>query len=101
VPDPLSQLVVDDPTSKGSKRKNQEETTRISIEIPKKEEDATADGGETDALVHIAKKKRATRSNTRRSLLQGGSAQNLAAGVTPWPKNLQRWLLKTLKSPVL
>ncbi|MCI47927.1 hypothetical protein A2U01_0069169 [Trifolium medium] len=36
VPDPLSQLVVDDPISKGSKRKNQEETTRISIEVPKK-----------------------------------------------------------------
>ncbi|MCI52800.1 hypothetical protein A2U01_0074046, partial [Trifolium medium] len=32
VPDPLSHLVVDDPTSKGSKRKNQEETARISIE---------------------------------------------------------------------
>ncbi|MCI16924.1 hypothetical protein A2U01_0038069 [Trifolium medium] len=26
VPDPLSQLVVDDPTSRGSKRKNQDET---------------------------------------------------------------------------
>ncbi|MCI90772.1 hypothetical protein A2U01_0112066, partial [Trifolium medium] len=37
-------------------------------------------GDETDALVHIAKKKRATRSNIGRSLLQGGSAQNLAVG---------------------
>ncbi|MCI56735.1 hypothetical protein A2U01_0077986, partial [Trifolium medium] len=36
VPDPLSQLVVDDPTSKGSKRKTPEETTCISIQIPKK-----------------------------------------------------------------
>ncbi|MCI38186.1 hypothetical protein A2U01_0059414 [Trifolium medium] len=31
VPDPLSQLIVDDPTSKGSKRKTPEETARISI----------------------------------------------------------------------
>ncbi|MCI76298.1 hypothetical protein A2U01_0097567, partial [Trifolium medium] len=68
------------PTSKGSKRKNQEDTARISIEIPKKGEDATADGGETDALVHLAKKNRATRSNTGRSLLQGGSTQNLTVG---------------------
>ncbi|MCI68534.1 hypothetical protein A2U01_0089795, partial [Trifolium medium] len=36
VPDPLSQLIVDDPTSKGSKRKTPEETSRISIQIPKK-----------------------------------------------------------------
>ncbi|MCI84195.1 hypothetical protein A2U01_0105471, partial [Trifolium medium] len=34
----------------------------------------------TDALVHPAKKKRATRSNTGRSLLQGGSTQNLTDG---------------------
>ncbi|MCI96400.1 hypothetical protein A2U01_0117700, partial [Trifolium medium] len=34
VPDPLSQLVVNDHTSKGSKRKTQEETARISIQIP-------------------------------------------------------------------
>ncbi|MCI70596.1 hypothetical protein A2U01_0091859, partial [Trifolium medium] len=50
VSDPSSQLVVDDPTSKGSKRKNQEETTRISVEVPKKGEDATAEGDTTDAL---------------------------------------------------
>ncbi|MCI52100.1 hypothetical protein A2U01_0073344, partial [Trifolium medium] len=31
-----SQLIVDDPTSKGSKRKTPEETARISILIPKK-----------------------------------------------------------------
>ncbi|MCI26742.1 hypothetical protein A2U01_0047939, partial [Trifolium medium] len=79
-PDPLSQLVVDNPTSKGSKRKNQEETTRISIEIAKKGEDATAGGDDTNALVHPTKKKRMTRSNTGCSLLQGGSTQNLAAG---------------------
>ncbi|MCI50918.1 hypothetical protein A2U01_0072162, partial [Trifolium medium] len=70
MPDPLSQLVVDDPTSKGSKRKNPEETARISIPVPKKGEDATAEGGLTDALVNPTKKKRATRSNTGRSLLQ-------------------------------
>ncbi|MCI72271.1 hypothetical protein A2U01_0093534, partial [Trifolium medium] len=52
VPDPLSQLVVDDPTSNGSKRKNQEETTRFSIEIPKKWEVTTTDGDEPDAPAH-------------------------------------------------
>ncbi|MCI72396.1 hypothetical protein A2U01_0093659, partial [Trifolium medium] len=64
----------------GSKRKHQEETTRISIEVPRKGEDALAEGDETDALVHPAKKKRATMSNTGRSLLQGGSTKNLTAG---------------------
>ncbi|MCI49339.1 hypothetical protein A2U01_0070583, partial [Trifolium medium] len=52
----------------------------FSIEIPKKGEVATADGDETDASVHPVKKKRATRSNTGCSLLQGGSTQNLAVG---------------------
>ncbi|MCI54674.1 hypothetical protein A2U01_0075924, partial [Trifolium medium] len=51
MPDPLSQLVVDDPTSKGFKKKSQEETARISIEITKKGEDVTAEGDETNALV--------------------------------------------------
>ncbi|MCI35094.1 hypothetical protein A2U01_0056315, partial [Trifolium medium] len=64
VSDPLSQLVVDDPASKGSKRKNPEETTRISIPVPRKGEDATAGGDATDALLGPAKKKRATRSTT-------------------------------------
>ncbi|MCI52091.1 hypothetical protein A2U01_0073335, partial [Trifolium medium] len=36
MPDPLSQLVIDDPTSKGSKRKSQDEAARISVEIPGK-----------------------------------------------------------------
>ncbi|MCI93639.1 hypothetical protein A2U01_0114937, partial [Trifolium medium] len=63
MPDPLSQLVVDDPTSKGSKRKSQEEAARISIGIPKKGEDVTAEGDETNALVPPTKKKRATRSS--------------------------------------
>ncbi|MCI59127.1 hypothetical protein A2U01_0080382, partial [Trifolium medium] len=62
VPEPLSQLVVDDPISKGSKRKSQEETKRFSIEVPKKGEVAATDGDETDALAHPVKKKRATRS---------------------------------------
>ncbi|MCI73452.1 hypothetical protein A2U01_0094716, partial [Trifolium medium] len=57
VSDPLSQLVVDDPTSKGSKRKNPEETTRISIQVPKKGEDATTEGDATDAPLGPAKKK--------------------------------------------
>ncbi|MCI62869.1 hypothetical protein A2U01_0084126, partial [Trifolium medium] len=52
----------------------------FSIEIPKKGEVAAADGDETDALAHPVKKKRVTRSNTRRSLLQGGSTQTIAAG---------------------
>ncbi|MCI83601.1 hypothetical protein A2U01_0104877, partial [Trifolium medium] len=58
VPDPLSQLVVDDPTSKVSKRKNQAETARISFQVPKKGEDATAECDATDALLNPAKKKR-------------------------------------------
>ncbi|MCI62013.1 hypothetical protein A2U01_0083270, partial [Trifolium medium] len=70
VTDPLSQLVVDDPTSRGSKRKNQDETAHISIEIPRKGEDVTAEGDENIALAPPTKKKRATRSNTGRSLLQ-------------------------------
>ncbi|MCI85691.1 hypothetical protein A2U01_0106970, partial [Trifolium medium] len=72
-----SQLVVDDPTSKGSKRKNPEETARISIQVPKKGEDAAAGNDAADALLGLTKKKRATRSTTGRSLLQGGSTQNL------------------------
>ncbi|MCI73436.1 hypothetical protein A2U01_0094700, partial [Trifolium medium] len=68
--DPLSQLVVDDPTSKGSKRKSQDEAARISIEIPRKGEDVVAEGDETNALAPPTKKKRATRSRTGRALLQ-------------------------------
>ncbi|MCI83545.1 hypothetical protein A2U01_0104821, partial [Trifolium medium] len=73
--DPLSQLVVDDPTSRGSKRKTPEETSRISIQIPKKGGGATAESDTTDAPPNPMKKKRATRSSTGRALLQGGSAQ--------------------------
>ncbi|MCI79172.1 hypothetical protein A2U01_0100443, partial [Trifolium medium] len=68
VSDPLSQPVVDDPTSKGSKRKNPEETTRISIQAPKKGEDAAAGNDATDVLLGPTKKKRATRSTTGCSL---------------------------------
>ncbi|MCI72533.1 hypothetical protein A2U01_0093796, partial [Trifolium medium] len=56
------------------------ETTRISIQIPKKGGDAAAESDTTDAPPNPAKKKRATRSNIGRALLQGGSAQNLTAG---------------------
>ncbi|MCI86244.1 hypothetical protein A2U01_0107524, partial [Trifolium medium] len=43
--------------------------------------DATAEGDATDALLSPAKKNRATRSTTGRSLpLQGGSSQSLTAG---------------------
>ncbi|MCI91190.1 hypothetical protein A2U01_0112484, partial [Trifolium medium] len=64
VPDPLSQLVVDDPASKGSKRKSQDEGTRISIEIPRKGEGVTAEGDGNTDLAPPAKKKRLTRSST-------------------------------------
>ncbi|MCI53039.1 hypothetical protein A2U01_0074285, partial [Trifolium medium] len=77
VPDPLPQLVVDDPSSKGSKRKNPKETARISVQVPNKGEDATTEGDASDALLSPAKKKRATRSSTGRSLLQGESTHNL------------------------
>ncbi|MCI51456.1 hypothetical protein A2U01_0072700, partial [Trifolium medium] len=79
-PDPVSQLVVDDPTSKGSKRKTPEEAARISVQIPKKGDSAIAEKEATDVPLNPAKKKRVTRSNTGRALLQGGSAQNITAG---------------------
>ncbi|MCI53595.1 hypothetical protein A2U01_0074842, partial [Trifolium medium] len=66
--------------SKGSKRKNQEETTRISIEVPNKGEGVIIEGDPSEALPSPAKKNRATRSNTGHSLLQGESTQNLTAG---------------------
>ncbi|MCI74391.1 hypothetical protein A2U01_0095655, partial [Trifolium medium] len=44
VSDPLSQLVIDDPASKGSKRNSHDETARISIEIPGKGEGVAAEG---------------------------------------------------------
>ncbi|MCI52881.1 hypothetical protein A2U01_0074127, partial [Trifolium medium] len=66
---PLSQLVVDDPASKGSKRKSHDQSTRISIEIPRKGEDIAAEGDGNTALTPPAKKKRLTRSSTGRPLL--------------------------------
>ncbi|MCI83451.1 hypothetical protein A2U01_0104727, partial [Trifolium medium] len=52
----------------------------ISIQVPKKGEDATAEGDATDAILRPAKKKRVTRSTTGRYLpLQGGSSQSLTA----------------------
>ncbi|MCI71120.1 hypothetical protein A2U01_0092383, partial [Trifolium medium] len=75
VPDPLSQLAVDNPTSKGSKRKNQDETARISIEIPKKGDGVATEGDGINTLAPLTKKKRATRSSTGRPLLQGGSTK--------------------------
>ncbi|MCI73019.1 hypothetical protein A2U01_0094283, partial [Trifolium medium] len=59
---------------------NQDETARISIEIPKKGEDVAVEGDETSAIAPPTKKKRATRSSTGRALLQGGSTQNLSIG---------------------
>ncbi|MCI58491.1 hypothetical protein A2U01_0079746, partial [Trifolium medium] len=80
VPDPLSQLIVDDPTSKGSKMKTPEETARISIQIPMKGGGATAESDTTDAPPNPTKKKRGMRSSTGRPLLQGGSAKNTSSG---------------------
>ncbi|MCI47160.1 hypothetical protein A2U01_0068401, partial [Trifolium medium] len=57
VADPVSQLVVDDPASKGSKRKNQEEMTHISIEVPNKGEGVIVEGDPSEAPLGPAKKK--------------------------------------------
>ncbi|MCI78459.1 hypothetical protein A2U01_0099729, partial [Trifolium medium] len=70
----------DEPSSRGSKRKTQEEPSRISIEIPKKGEDVAAKDEGNTTLAPLTKKKRATRGGTGRSLLQGGSAKNASAG---------------------
>ncbi|MCI44414.1 hypothetical protein A2U01_0065653, partial [Trifolium medium] len=100
VPDPLPQLVVDDPTSKGSKRRNQEETTRISIQVPKQGEDATAEGDATDDLLSPAKKTRVSRSTTGRSLpLQGGNSQNLNAGGDTMAQELAEVVAENLQVP--
>ncbi|MCI59214.1 hypothetical protein A2U01_0080469, partial [Trifolium medium] len=80
---------------------NPEETARISIQVPKKGEDAAVGDDGVDALLGPAKKKRVTRSTTGCSLLQGGAPRTLLPGTMSWPKNLQRWLLRTLTSPVL
>ncbi|MCI66285.1 hypothetical protein A2U01_0087543, partial [Trifolium medium] len=53
---------------------------RISIEIPKIGEDVAAEGDGNTALVPPPKKKRATRGNAGRLLLQGGSAENTSTG---------------------
>ncbi|MCI94986.1 hypothetical protein A2U01_0116284, partial [Trifolium medium] len=50
------------------------------IQIPKKGGGATAESDTTNAPPNPIKKKRVTRSNTGRDLLQGGSAQNPTAG---------------------
>ncbi|MCI95864.1 hypothetical protein A2U01_0117163, partial [Trifolium medium] len=67
------------PASRGSKRKNQDEAARISVEIPKKGEGIVAEGDEVDTLAPPSKKKRGTGSNTGCHLLQGGSAKNTSA----------------------
>ncbi|MCI50643.1 hypothetical protein A2U01_0071887, partial [Trifolium medium] len=80
VTDPLSQLVVDELASRGSKRKTQEEPARISIEIPKKGEDVASEDDGNTTLAPLTKKKRASRGGTGRPLLQGGSAKTTSAG---------------------
>ncbi|MCI70060.1 hypothetical protein A2U01_0091323, partial [Trifolium medium] len=78
--DPLSQLVIDDPASKGSKRKSQDEAARISIEIPRKGEVVAAEGDGINIFAPPTKKKRLTRSSIGCPLLQGGSAKDTSAG---------------------
>ncbi|MCI39829.1 hypothetical protein A2U01_0061061, partial [Trifolium medium] len=56
------------------------ETARISIEIPKKGDGVAAEGDRINTLALPTKKKRATRSSTGRSLLQGESTKNLSTG---------------------
>ncbi|MCI66642.1 hypothetical protein A2U01_0087900, partial [Trifolium medium] len=72
---------------------------RISIQVPKKGEDATAEGDATDALLSPAKKKRATRSSTGRSLLQGRSTQNLTAGGDAVAQELTKVVAENLEVP--
>ncbi|MCI95043.1 hypothetical protein A2U01_0116341, partial [Trifolium medium] len=50
-PDPLTQLIVEDETTKGGKRKKRTETGRISLEVPGKEgaSNATAGGDVVEA----------------------------------------------------
>ncbi|MCI52636.1 hypothetical protein A2U01_0073882, partial [Trifolium medium] len=72
---------------------------RISIQVPKKGEDATAEGDATDSLLSPAKKKRVTRSNTGRSLLQGGSTQNLTAGGDAAAQELTKMVAENFQVP--
>ncbi|MCI86375.1 hypothetical protein A2U01_0107656, partial [Trifolium medium] len=65
---------------KGSKRKSQDETARISIEIPGKWECVVAEVDGINTLAPPTKNKRLTRSSTGRPLLQGGSDKNTSAG---------------------
>ncbi|MCI67211.1 hypothetical protein A2U01_0088469 [Trifolium medium] len=62
-------MVIDDPASKGSKRKSQDEAAHISIEIPGNGEGVAAEGDGINALALPTKKKRLTRSSTGRPLL--------------------------------
>ncbi|MCI64906.1 hypothetical protein A2U01_0086164, partial [Trifolium medium] len=55
--DPLSQLMVEDETSKGGKRKKKTETGRISMEVPVREGPSlVAAGGEVAELVQSPSK---------------------------------------------
>ncbi|MCI43604.1 hypothetical protein A2U01_0064842, partial [Trifolium medium] len=60
---------------------------------------ATAEGDSTDALPNPAKKKRATRNTTGRSLLQGGSTQNLTAGGDAVAEELTEVVAENLQAP--
>ncbi|MCI55365.1 hypothetical protein A2U01_0076615, partial [Trifolium medium] len=63
-PEPLTQLIVDDDVSKGTKRKKKAEAGRISLEIYGKEgTSAVADKGEVAEVVQSPSKKRKV-SNT-------------------------------------
>ncbi|MCI59506.1 hypothetical protein A2U01_0080761, partial [Trifolium medium] len=57
-PDPLTQLIVEDETTKGGKRKKKAETGRISMAIPRKGDASTAAGGGVAETVQPSPKKR-------------------------------------------
>ncbi|GAU49591.1 hypothetical protein TSUD_407620 [Trifolium subterraneum] len=76
---PLSQLVVDESAPKGTKRKNKEESRRISLAIPNKGGDFFAEEEkeeEGEVLVGPAKKKRNNQGKSGRGVLAGGSSKN-------------------------
>ncbi|MCI42333.1 hypothetical protein A2U01_0063570, partial [Trifolium medium] len=73
------------------------------IQVPKKGEDATAEGDATNDLLNPAKKKRVTGSTTGRSLLlQGRNNQNLTVGGDTMAQELTEVVArKTRSRPLL
>ncbi|GAU49089.1 hypothetical protein TSUD_137740 [Trifolium subterraneum] len=75
--DCLSQLVIDESGTKGSKRKNQEDSKRITVEVPKKKKVANTEE-EGDDLDEPLKRKRMPRGRGQPPPLLGGSSHNHA-----------------------